>query len=132
MTNSKKGVIIYLSPLRDKGKRHIKQRKGEIKMTLARAIYKKMEIGKPYATSDLLRLIGDDYYKIVPQEFHPFQPNGKPANKVISEEMWKVVNSGFAKTYKREEKTADVRGRKFGSKPTGFTTYSVRYWVRTK
>lgn len=100
--------------------------------SLARAIYKNMEIGKHYTTSDLLRLIGDDYYKIVPQEFHPFQTNGKPVNKVISNEMWKVVNSGFAKTYKREETLANVRGLKYGSKPTSFTTYFVRYWVRIK
>lgn len=100
--------------------------------TLARAIYKKMEIGKEYTTSELLHLIGDDYYKIVPTEFHPFQMNGKPVNKVISEEMWKVVNSGFAKTYKVNETLANVRGLRYGSVPTSFTNYAFRYWVRIK
>jgi hypothetical protein len=100
--------------------------------TLAREIYKKMEIGKAYTTSDLLRLVGDDYYKIVPVEFHPFQPNGKSALKIVSEELWKVVKSGFAKTYKTEETVGNVRGLKFGAKPTSYTNYSVRNWVRTK
>jgi hypothetical protein len=100
--------------------------------TLARAIYRKMVIGKEYTTSELLNLIGDDYYKIVPAEIHPFQPNGKPINRVISEEMWKVVNSGFAKTYKSEENLPNIAGLKYHSKPTSFTTYSFRYWVRVK
>ena len=100
--------------------------------TLARAIYKKMEIGKAYSTSDLSKLIGDDYYKIVPVEFHPHQLNGKPVNAIISEEMWKVVMSGFAKTHKGEETMAYVRGLKKGTTPTSFRTYSVRYWIRTK
>lgn len=100
--------------------------------TLAREIYKKMEIGKEYATADLLRLVGDDYYKIVPVECHPFQPNGKSAYKVVADEMWKVVKSGFARTHKADETVGNVRGLKFGTKPTSYTTYSVRYWVRTK
>ena len=100
--------------------------------TLAREIYKKMEIGKEYATADLLRLVGDDYYKIVTVEFHPFQPNGKSAYKVVADEMWKVVKSGFARTHKADETVGNVRGLKFGTKPTSYTTYSVRYWVRTK
>ena len=100
--------------------------------TLAREIYKKMELGKEYTTSDLLRLVGDDYYRIVPVEFHPYQTNGKSALKVVSEEMWKVVKSGFAKTHKAEETLGNVRGLKFGSKITSYTNYSVRYWIRTK
>lgn len=100
--------------------------------TLAREIYNKMEIGKEYTTRDLSDLIGDDYYKIVPVEFHPYQPKGKPISKVISEEMWKVVKSGFARTYKTEETLPNVRGLRFGAKPASYTTYIVRYWVRIK
>ena len=100
--------------------------------TLAREIYKRMEIGKEYTTSELFNLVGDDYYKIIPLEMHPFQPNGKPVNSIVSEEMWKVVKAGFAKTYKGDETLALVGGLKKGATPTNFKTYSVRYWIRTK
>ena len=39
--------------------------------TLARAIYKMMEVGKEYTSSDLSRLIGDDYYKYIPEDMQP-------------------------------------------------------------
>ena len=39
--------------------------------TMARAIYKHMEIGKADSTADLSRLIGDDYYKYIPVHQHP-------------------------------------------------------------
>ena len=100
--------------------------------TMARAIYKQMEIGKAYSTSDLSSLIGDDYYKYIPVNQHPGQPDGMPVNKCISNEMWKVVNSGFAKTYTEQETIGNVRGLKFGTAPKSFTTYTARYWVRTK
>ena len=100
--------------------------------TMARAIYKQMEIGKAYSTADLSRLIGDDYYKYIPVNQHPGQPDGMPVNKGISNEMWKVVNSGFAKTYTAQESIGNVRGLKFGTAPKSFTTYTARYWVRTR
>ena len=100
--------------------------------TMARAIYKKMEIGKAYSTSDLSRLIGDDYYNYIPVNQHPGQPDGMPVNKGISNEMWKVVSSGFAKTYTAQETIGNVRGLKFGTAPKSFTTYTTRYWVRTR
>ena len=100
--------------------------------TMARAIYKQMEIGKAYSTRELSRLIGDDYYKYIPVNQHPGQPDGYPVSKGISDEMWKVVKSGFARTHKAYETVGNVRGLKFGAKPTSYTTYSVRYWVRTK
>ena len=100
--------------------------------TMARAIYKQMKIGKAYSTSDLSRLIGDDYYKYIPVNQHPGQPDGMPVNKVISNEMWKVVNAGFAKTYTAKETIGNVRGLKFGTAPKSFTTYTARYWVRTR
>ena len=100
--------------------------------TLAREIYKRMEIGKAYTTSELSELVGDDYYKIIPQDQHPFQPNGQPVNSVISSEMWKVVKAGYAKTYKGEDTLALVRGLRKGTTPTSFRTYSFRYWIRTK
>ena len=52
--------------------------------TMARAIYKQMEIGKAYTTRELSRLIGDDYYKYIPVNQHPGQPDGYPVSKVIS------------------------------------------------
>ena len=100
--------------------------------TMARAIYKQMEIGKSYSTADLSRLIGDDYYKYIPVNQHPGQPDGMPVNKGISNEMWKVVNSGLAETYTAQETIGNVRGLKFGTAPKSFTTYTARYWVRTK
>ena len=100
--------------------------------TMARAIYKQMEIGKAYTTRELSRLIGDDYYKYIPVNQHPGQPDGMPVNKGISNEMWKVVNSGFAKTYTAQETIGNVRGLKFGTAPKSFTTYTARYWVRTR
>ena len=66
--------------------------------TLARAIYKMMEVGKEYTTSDLSRLIGDDYYKYIPEDMQPFHTNGRPVNYIISSEMRKVVKSGYATT----------------------------------
>ena len=100
--------------------------------TMARAIYKQMEIGKAYSTSDLSRLIGDDYYKYIPVNQHPSQPDGMPVNKGISNEMWKVVNAGFAKTYTKQETFANVRGLKYGATPKSFTDYNIRYWVRVR
>ena len=100
--------------------------------TMARAIYKQMEIGKAYSTGDLSRLIGDDYYKYIPVNQHPGQPDGYTVSKGISDEMWKVVNAGFAKTYTKKETLANVRGLKHGATPKSFTDYTIRYWVRTR
>lgn len=100
--------------------------------TMARAIYKQMEIGKAYSTSDLSRLIGDDYYKYIPVNQHPGQPDGMPVNKGISNEMWKVVNTGYAKTYTGSEELPIVRGLRYGAKPKSFTDYTFRYWVRLR
>ena len=100
--------------------------------TMARAIYKQMEIGKAYSTRDLSRLIGDDYYKYIPVNQHPGQPDGYPFSKGISDEMWKVVNAGLAKTYTKKETLANVRGLKHGATPKSFTDYTIRYWVRTR
>ena len=46
--------------------------------------------------------------------------------------MWKVVKAGFAKTYTRDEILPNVRGLRFGAKPTSFTIYKIRYWVKTR
>ena len=100
--------------------------------TMARAIYKQMEIGKAYTTRELSRLIGDDYYKYIPVNQHPSQPDGYPVSKGISAEMWKVVNAGFAKTYTKQETFANVRGLKYGDTPKSFTDYNIRYWVRVR
>ena len=100
--------------------------------TMARAIYKKMEVGKIYTTHELRNLIGDDYYKYVPADMHPGAPNGFPVNKGISNEMWKIVNAGFAKTFTGKETLPNVKGLKYGATPTSFQTYNFRYWVRIK
>ena len=100
--------------------------------TMARAIYKQMEIGKEYSTRDLSRLIGDDYYKYIPVNQHPGQPDGYPVSKGISAEMWKVVKAGFAKTYTQEDCFGNVRGLRFGTAPKSYTTFTARYWVRTR
>ena len=52
--------------------------------TMARAIYKQMEIDKAYTTRELSRLIGDDYYTYIPVNQHPGQPDGYPVSKGIS------------------------------------------------
>lgn len=95
--------------------------------TMARAIYKLMEIGEPYTTLDLSRLLGDDYYKYIPVELQ-----GKHVGKIISAEMWKVVKTGYARTYTEQETLGNVRGLRYGTAPKSFTTYTLRYWVRTK
>lgn len=100
--------------------------------TLAQLIYYKMEIGKEYTTSQLSRLIGDEYYNYIPKEEQPNQPNGYPITRKIASEMWKVVKSGYATTRSGTETVADVRGLKFGTKPKSYTTYKVRYWTRLK
>ena len=100
--------------------------------TMARAIYKQMEIGKEYSTRDLVRLIGDDYYKYIPVNQHPGQPDGMPVSKGVSSEMWKVVKAGFAKTYTKEDCFGNVRGLRFGTAPKSYTTFTARYWVRTR
>lgn len=100
--------------------------------TMARAIYKQMEIGKEYSTRDLVRLIADDYYKYIPVNQHPGQPDGMPVSKGVSSEMWKVVKAGFAKTYTKEDCFGNVRGLRFGTAPKSYTTFTARYWVRTR
>ena len=100
--------------------------------TMARAIYKQMEIGKEYSTRDLSSLIGDDYYKYIPANQHPGQPDGYPVSKGISAEMWKVVKAGFANTYTKEDSFGNVRGLRFGTAPKSYTTFTARYWVRTR
>lgn len=100
--------------------------------TLARAIYKAMEIGEAYTTSELRELIGDDYYKYIPIDMQPGQEHGVPVNQKISSEMWKVVNAGYAKTYTSEEDLPIVRGLRFGAKPKAYQHYKFRYWVRIK
>lgn len=100
--------------------------------TMARAIYKQMEIGKAYTTTELFELIEDDYYKYIPTWLQPGQPNGKPVNAVVSSQMWKVVNAGYAYTYTEEVSLPLVKGLKHGTTPTCFQKYTMRYWVRTK
>ena len=95
--------------------------------TMARAIYKAMKIGEEYTTRDLLKLLGDNYYEYLPVEQHC-----ENHLRHISDEMWKVVKAGFAKTYARDEILPNVRGLRFGAKPTSFTTYKARYWVKTR
>lgn len=95
--------------------------------TMARAIYKAMKIGEEYTTRDLLKLLGDNYYEYLPVEQHC-----ENHLRHISDEMWKVVKAGFAKTYIRDEILFNVRGLRFGAKPTSSTTYKARYWVKTR
>lgn len=95
--------------------------------TMARAIYKQMTIGKEYSTSDLFRLIEDVYYSYIPVEMQ-----GKDVRKIVAAEMWKIVKAGFARTRIEQQTLGNVRGLKYGTAPTSFTTYSFRYWVRTR
>lgn len=95
--------------------------------TMAREIYKSMKIGKLYTTRDLFKLIEDNYYQYIPVE-----RQGENVNKIISGEMWKVVKTGYARTYTEKETLANVRGLRYGAKPTSFTDYKFRYWVRVK
>ena len=100
--------------------------------TLAREIYKKMEIDRIYTTSELFRLVEDSYYQIVPQKNWPSQSEGMPVNTMISNEMWKVVEAGYATTWKDTQTLANVRGLRYGSIPTSYTNYNFRYWKRIK
>lgn len=96
--------------------------------TMARAIYKRMEVGKPYTTSELFDLLGEtEYYKYIPVELQ-----GKDVRKIVSAEMSKIVKTGYARTYTEQETLGNVRGLRYGTAPKSFTTYTFRYWVRTK
>ena len=95
--------------------------------TVARAIYKRMEIGKAYTSHELFNLLGDEYYAYIPVELQ-----GKDVRKIVAAEMWKVVKTGYAKTEVKEETLPVVRGIRYGSKPTSYQTYTVRYWTRIK
>lgn len=95
--------------------------------TMARAIYKMMEVGKPYTTRNLYDMLGDDYYKYIPVELQ-----GKDVRKIVSAEMQKVVKTGYARTYTEKETLANVRGLRYGATPTSSTEYTIRYWIRTK
>lgn len=100
--------------------------------TLARAIYKQTEIGVEYTTSELFDLVGDDYYKYVEADRWPGQRCGCSVNAVVAESMWNVVRTGYAETRTELVRLPTVRGLKFGSKPTCYKEYTMRYWKRTK
>lgn len=95
--------------------------------TLARGIYRKMEIGRDYRTSELFDLIEDDYYKYISVEQQKIA-----VNRIISCEMWKIVNAGYAETRMEEEELPIVRGLRFGNKPKAWKIYNIRYWTRVK
>ena len=94
--------------------------------TLAREIYKRMEIGKQYTTMELFNLLSEsEYYGLIPAEMQ-----GKDVRKVVAAEMWKVIRAGYATTHTSCESLPNVRGLRYGSKPSSFTTYTIRYWIR--
>ena len=100
--------------------------------TLARAIYKQMEIGTWYTSMELYNLLGDDYYKYIPTELQ-----GKDVRKICAREMFKVVDAGFATTKIETETYHIVRGLRHGVKNRDWSkvptqTYTVRYFMRTK
>ena len=103
--------------------------------TLAREIYKKMKPGIHYRSYDLFTVIGEDaYYHFIPIG-HPL--HGKDVRKVIAAEMWKIVNTGYASTFKREETYHLVGGLKYNVKDRDWSkvpteTYTIRYWTRVK
>ena len=55
--------------------------------TLARAIYKKMVLGKKYSAKQLRELVGSDFSKYNP---------GSSSDEVVEEVMKPVVSSGYA------------------------------------
>lgn len=100
--------------------------------TLARAIYKKMEIGTWYKSMELFKLVEDDYYKYIPTELQ-----GKDVRKICAGEMFKVVDAGFAQTKIETETHHIVRGLRHGVKNRDWSkvptqTYTVRYFARIK
>ena len=94
--------------------------------TLARAIYKRMEIGKEYTTRDIFRILDDEQYKYIPVEHH------RECKTIVVNELWKIVKAGFATTIKRPEEMGLVRGHRFGSKNIPIIPITVRYWKRVK
>ena len=96
--------------------------------TMARAIYKRMEVGKAYTTYELFKLLPEEeYYSFIPVEMQD-----KDVRKVVSAEMWKVVNTGYAKTHTEIKELPIVRGLRYGAEPKSFTAYTIRYWVRVR
>ena len=99
-----------------------------MEQTMARAIYKRMELGRPYTSMELFNLLDEfEAYSYIPAELH-----GKDVRKIVAAEMWKVVKAGYATTRTERETLANVRGLRKGAAPTSFTTYTFRYWTRTK
>ncbi len=100
--------------------------------TLARAIYRAMSVGESYSTSELRRLLGDEYYRYIPVELQ-----GKNENKIIAREMMNVVRAGYASTEVKDETYYIVRGLKYDCPNRDWSkvptqTYKIRYWTRTR
>lgn len=112
-------------------------------MTLARAIYKNMEIGKEYTTTEIGNLMIDaDGYgfpcdggiptRIAEMTWEEAPDGLKGIHKVILSQMWKIVNTGYATTRMEEETLGSIRGCQFGGTKTVYKTYNMRYWKRVK
>lgn len=99
--------------------------------TLARMIYKRMKIGERYSSRELYDLLDEEeYYDFIYANAPELY--GKDIRKVVSSEMWKVVNAGYATTHTEQATLANIRGLRKGATPTSYTTYTIRYWVRVR
>lgn len=94
-------------------------------MTMARAIYRAMEVGKEYTTSEIKELARNI-------EFLPWDEDTDDWNKAIPKNLWKMVNTGYAVTRMAQETMGSIRGCQFGGTKVVYTTYNMRYWKRIK
>lgn len=120
--------------------------------TLAREIYKRMEPGRKYKTSDILKMLGDTFYLFQPEfrgwdayrdwtDMEDYRQKEAELKKMrsrgITKELWSIVNAGYAATEVTEETYHIVRGLRYHSPNRDWSkvptqNYTIRYWWRTK
>lgn len=120
--------------------------------TLAREIYKRMEVGVRYTTNDLMKMLGDTFYLFQPEfrgwdayqhwesmeEYQQMDAELKAMRKRgIVNELWQIVNAGYAATEVQDETYHIVRGLRYNNPNRDWSkvptqTYTVRRWWRTR
>lgn len=121
--------------------------------TLAREIYKRMEIGRRYTTNELRKIVGDTLYYAHQPDFKGWEyynsweteeehdRKEKEWEEIfrrgIKNELWQIVKAGYARTEVFEEEYKIVKGLKYGVKNRDWSKvpsrqYTIRYWWRIK
>lgn len=91
--------------------------------TVARALYKEMALGQEYSTQEII--------EIAKKLWLPSNEE-QDLKKAINKALWKIVNSGYAITQKRQVEMSWIRGCQFGGTKVVKQEYTIRYWIRIK